>query len=81
MKNLRTLTAAVVLTFLLTIPALAGEMECPIAPPPPPATPTTAVGGDIGNGVTGQFGSSEATTDSTLTEIALNLLANVLTMF
>lgn len=76
MKNLRTLTAAVVLSFLLTVPALAGEMECPIAPPPPPATPATAAEGETGNGVSG-----EVIADDTLAEVALNLLGNVLTLF
>src|SRR5947209_19550638 len=42
MKNLRTLSAAFVLTLVLAAPAFAGYIECPVASPTPPAAPAFA---------------------------------------
>jgi hypothetical protein len=79
MKNLRRLSGALVFTIVLTIPAFAGEMDTGIAPPPQAATTE----GDIHTTVTGQMdtGNSEATATGSATEIALNLLQSVLSLF
>jgi hypothetical protein len=81
MKTLRQLPVALVFTLALTIPAFAGEMETGKTPPPPTSTATTA--GEIHTTVTGQeeTGSSEATATGSATEIALNLLQSVLSLF
>ena len=73
MKSLRQLSAAVVLTFTLALPALAGEIQIPprTDPPPPPPSSSVTTDGDM------QF--PVATTDSVI--IALNLLQSMLTLF
>jgi hypothetical protein len=81
MKTLRQLSVALVFTLALTIPALAGEMETGKTTPPPTTTATTA--GEIHTTVTGQeeTGGSEAIATDSATEIALNLLQSVLSLF
>ena len=81
MKNLRRLFCAVVFTLALTIPAFAGDMQTGVAPPSQPQTAT--LNGDMQTTVTGQAetGSSEATAADSATEIALNLLQSVLSLF
>jgi len=81
MKNLRRLCGAVVFTLALTIPAFAGDIQTPLAPPQP--TQSATAQGDIQTTVTGQAetGSSEATASDSATEIALNLLQSVLSLF
>jgi hypothetical protein len=83
MKTLRQLCVAVVFTLALAIPAFAGEMHIG-SPTPPPSQPQTAtVNGVMEIGLTGQeeTGSSEATAADSATEIALNLLQSVLSLF
>ena len=81
MKTLRQLCVASVFVFALAIPAFAGEIQTPLAPPPPAQSATAQ--GEISTGFTGQeeTGSSEATAADSATEIALNLLQSVLTLF
>ena len=81
MKALRQLCIASVFTLALTIPAFAGEIQTGVAATPPPKTATAD--GEIQTGVTGQIetGSSEATATDSVTEIALNLLQSVLSLF
>jgi hypothetical protein len=83
MKTLRRLCGALVFTLALAMPAFAGQIETPLAPPTAPAAPAATVEGEIQTGVTGQeeTGSSEATTADSATEIALNLLQSVLSLF
>jgi hypothetical protein len=84
MKNLRRLSGAVVFTLALTIPALAGDIQTTVTSPPPAQPAQTAtLNGDIQTTVTGQAetDSSEATAADTATEIALNLLQSVLSLF
>jgi hypothetical protein len=80
MKNLRQLCVASVFVFALAIPAIAGEISTGIAPPSAPAA-TTA--GELQTTVAGQAetDSSEATAADSATEIALNLLQSVLSLF
>lgn len=84
MKSLRQLCVALMFTFVLTLPSFAGEITTMIVPPPPtqPAQTATA-NGDIETGVTEQaeMGSREATATDSATEIALNLLQSVLSLF
>jgi hypothetical protein len=81
MKALRQLCVASVFVFALAIPAFAGEIQTPLAPPQPAQSVTAQ--GEISTGLTGQeeTGSSEATAADSATEIALNLLQNVLALF
>jgi hypothetical protein len=85
MKTLRQLCVVVVFTLALAVPAFAGEMEIGSPTPPPPAQPaqTATVNGDIQTTVAGQeeTGNSEATAADSATEIALNLLQSVLSLF
>jgi hypothetical protein len=82
MKTLRQLCVASVFTLALTMPTFAGEIETPKASTPPPAS-SAAMAGDIETTFTGQAvtGSSEATAADSATEIALNLLQSVLSLF
>ena len=83
MKNLRRLFCAVVFTLALTVPAFAGDMQTTVTSQPPAQPQTAMANGDIQTGVTGQIeiGSSEATATDSVTEIALNLLQSVLSLF
>ena len=82
MKTLRQLSVASVFVFALAIPAFAGEIQIPLAPPPQSAQSATAQG-EIQTTVTGQdgTGSSEATAADSATGAALNLLQSVLSLF
>jgi hypothetical protein len=68
-------------TLALTIPAFAGDIETTIAPPQPVQSATAQ--GEMQTTVSGQIeiGSSEATATGSATEIALNLLQSVLSLF
>ena len=81
MKTLRQLFVASVVTFVLTMPAFAGQMDTTVAPPQPAQSATAQ--GEMQTTVTGQeeAGSSEATAADSATEIALNLLQSVLSLF
>ena len=85
MKTLRQFCVAVVFTLALATPAFAGVMEIGSPTPPPPSQPaqTATTNGDIQTTVAGQeeTGSSEATAADSATEIALNLLQSVLSLF
>lgn len=81
MKPLRRLCVALVFALALTNSVFAGEIDTGIAPPPPPRTATT--NGQIETTVIEQTktDSSEATTIDSATEIALNLIQSVLSLF
>jgi hypothetical protein len=81
MKTLRRLLLASVFTLALAIHAFAGEMETGKTTPSPTSTATAA--GEMETGVTGQAetGTSEATAADSATEVALNLLQSVLSLF
>ena len=84
MRNLRRLSGAIVFTLALAVPALAGDIQTTVTSPPPAQPAQTAtLNGDIQTTVTGQAetDSSEATATDTATEIALNLLQSVLSLF
>lgn len=88
MKTLRQLCVALVLTLALTIPALAGEIQLPPAPPPPPQVATygeISTPGAPGTIDTppGEIGTPPggASAVDPATVIALNLLQSVLSLF
>ncbi len=83
MKNLRQFCGALVFTLALTIPAFAGDIQTGITTPPSQPAQAATTKGDIQNTITGQAetGSSEATAVDSATEIALNLLQSVLSLF
>lgn len=73
MKNLRTFSAALVLTLTLAAPAFAGTISCPVAPPPPPPSVATTASGTGADDVAG-------TIECPLTS-ALTLLQSILALF
>lgn len=68
MRNLRSLCAAALLTLALAAPASAGNIHTPVATPPPSATEQESTG-------------DEATAPDSVTEVALDLLRSVLSLF
>lgn len=83
MKTLRQLSVALVFAMALTVPALAGDIETG-KPQPPPSTPTAATSeGQIETTVAGQEEtcSGEAAVVDSATDIALNLIQSVLSLF
>ena len=82
MKTLRQLCVALVFTLALTTPALAGDIETMIVPPPPSQAQTATTNGEIQTGVTGQVEtpSGEATATGSATNAALNLIQSVLSL-
>jgi hypothetical protein len=82
MKTLRTLCAAVALTFALTSPAFAGVItSMKDGEPPPPPSATSVTQSDPTGGIISTDANSTASvsTDS-VTEVALSLLQNALTL-
>lgn len=83
MKKLQQLCAVVILTFVLSFSALAGDMGCPgaVAPPPPPVQ--TSLTGDMGcPGVvdTNSTQTSNTTVVDPITQAALDLLTSALSL-
>lgn len=80
MKSLRRFSITLVFTFALSLSASAGEISTTIAQPP---TQLATTGGEMDTGITGQIdtSSSEATVNDSMTEVALNLLRSVLSLF
>jgi len=76
MKTPKQLASVVGLILMFTIPAFAGDIEIPGAPPPP-ASVTTAPGGVQ---IPGDIQRSGALSGP-VTEVALNLLQTVLSIF
>jgi hypothetical protein len=81
MKHLRQLCAIAVLTFVLTSSAFAGNIECGDVPPPP--VPPASATGDMATGITATNGASstDAAFVDPVTEITLNILQSVLSLF
>jgi len=79
MKTLRRLCATFVLTFMLALSAFAGDIQTGVtATPPPPESQATT--GQIETGVTGDIQTGVTATDP-VTEIVLNLLQSLLSLF
>jgi hypothetical protein len=84
MRNLRQLCVALTVTFALALPAFAGEIQTTVAPPPSTqSAQASTTNSNIETGITGQMdtGSSEATASDSVSEVALNLLQSVLSLF
>jgi hypothetical protein len=85
MKTLRKFLAALVLTCVLSITTLAGEISTGVAQSPPPPSVT----GDMGTGssataestLTGEIGNGAASNVDPITGIALSLLQSLLALF
>lgn len=84
MKSYRNAAAALLLAFVLSTSAVAGEIHTDGSPAPPPATdgvihtdgsstPTPTVNGEMQTGATG--GEIHTGMAETLTQVALNVLA------
>lgn len=80
MKKLKQLSMAVVVTLMLGVPAFAGEIEIgkTSSPPPPADSSSTTTPGEIQ--IPGNTGAPTASSDS-MTELAMNLLQTVLSIF
>lgn len=78
MKNLRQLCAAFVLALMFTLPAFAGQMDTTFAPPPPPLATTE---GQMPTTVTGQITTVNSEAVDPVTQMALNLLQSVMSLF
>lgn len=74
MKTLRHLCAALALTFVLALPAFAGQMDTGITAPPPPPQ------GNMSTTVAGNMETGDTDT-ATAMEVALSLLQSLLLMF
>jgi hypothetical protein len=84
MKKLRQPCVAFALIFVLTLPAFAGQMDTGIAPPQPPAPASATTEGEMSTAVAGDMSttkSEEAAAGESVTEIALNLMQSVLSLF
>jgi hypothetical protein len=91
MKNLRKLGAVMALTFALGLPVLAGQTSTPPCPLPEPGQietpPCASASGDMGtpaapSAAPGGIGTPALTNNETsLTEIAADVLQNVLSLF
>jgi hypothetical protein len=87
MRNLKKLCAACVLTFILALPAFAGNMGTgDVTPPPPPPDSQSAITGDMEAGVTGNMetgvtGNMGAGVTSSVTDAALSLVQSLLSVF
>lgn len=80
MKFLRQLSAATVLTFVLTFSAVAGEMHTGVAAPVTVKT-STSVTTQSASEPTGTPNASSDTATGSLITTVLNLLGNMLTLF
>ena len=89
MKNLRKLSATVVLTFALALAAFAGQTSTPPCAPPEPGqveTPPCAAAAGMGTptetSAPGDMSTPTVATDETLfTKIAADVLLNLLPLF
>jgi hypothetical protein len=72
MKTLRKLTATAVLLLALALPAFAGDMHAPVAPPPPPQSDLISEDATL---------NSETADLYPLTEATLLMLQSVLALF
>lgn len=81
MKKLKKLSALVVVTLALIIPAFAGVIECP-APAPPPPSPAMSQSDTNIDATSTESVSAESKEGNSLIETVLNLLEGViLTLF
>ena len=80
MRTLQRLCAAFALTLMLALSAFAGEIQTGYTPPPPPPDPAMAQGQIETGSTAGEITTGLTATDAA-TEITLNLLESVLSLF
>jgi len=80
MRYLRQLCAAFALTLILAMSAFAGQMSTTVTPPPPPPSSTSTATGERTTGDTGEISTTSSVTDSA-TQITLNLVQGMLSLF
>jgi hypothetical protein len=78
MRTLRRLCAVLVLTLALALSAFAGDMTTGVTSSSPPSQANAT--GDISTGITGDMTTGVTATDP-VTEIVLNLLQSLLSLF
>lgn len=76
MKRLKQLSMAVVLTLMFALSAFAGDIQIPAPAPPPPGASSEMAPGEIHIGV-----NSPAAPGDSVTEVALNILQSLLSVF
>ena len=77
MKNLKYFCKAVVLTTVLAIPGLAGEMSTGVIPPSPPSA---SIVGQMDTGIVPPNASASSDDKTSLTDAALGLLQSLLSV-
>ncbi len=81
MRTFQRFCAAFVLTLMLALPAFAGDISTGIVSQPPPSTSQAATTqGDISTTVAGDI-STGVTATNPVTEMTLNLILSVLSLF
>jgi hypothetical protein len=80
MKSVRQFCAVGLLTCVLSLPVVAGQIGTGVVDPPPPPSSTTEGQIGTGVGVTGQITESNEAVDP-VTQMALNLVQSVLSLF
>lgn len=82
MRHLKQLCAVCVLALVLALPALAGEMTTGVAAPAPPGHSNVTAQGEMTTGFAGANSTDgSATATDPATEILLNLLQSLLSLF
>jgi hypothetical protein len=82
MKTLRRLCAVLVLTLVLALSAVAGDIQTGFTnqPPPPPPESQAMTTGQISTGVTGDIQTGVTATDPA-TDVFVSLLQSLLSLF
>jgi hypothetical protein len=82
MKQLKFPLATIVLALVLSVPAVAGDMQCGVTAEPPSPPPASVMGDmQAGATLTGETTNSEATAVDPVTETMLQLMLSVLSLF
>jgi len=80
MRNLKNLCAVCVLSLVLALPAIAGEMPGGVTAVPPSPTQQASAQGEMPTGVAGEMPGGITATDPA-TEVLLSLLQSLLALF
>lgn len=78
--NLKKISSAFLLTFVLATSALAGGMECPLTSPTPDPTTTTQAS-DTTTSTSSTTGDATSSADASAAAAALSLVGTVLALF
>ena len=80
MKHLRRFCAATVLTFALALATFAGDMQCGVVSPPPPP-PASMMSETVPTVTATDEDSAEPSIVDPVTELTLNILQGLLSLF